>query len=91
VRALGGGLLWAVRAFPGAREAAALTARLRSDDRLRAAADDVVDRFRDVPARPGPLVDALTIWAAAEARAGEQAQAAASSEEGPALRPTPST
>lgn len=75
VRALGGALLWSVRAFPAAREAASVTALLRSDGRLRAAADDAIERFRDVPMRPTPLVDALTGWAAEEARAGERAQA----------------
>jgi hypothetical protein len=66
VRSLFGGLLWALRAVPGAREAASLTAVLRSDSRLTAAGRDLVERLQGVETKPVPVADALTEWVVAE-------------------------
>jgi hypothetical protein len=57
------------RALRGARatEAARITERLESDRRLLPAARAFLDEIGGVPQRPGPLVDALVAWVAAEA------------------------
>ena len=66
VRSLFGALLWGLRAAPGARDAAALTAILRSDQRLTAAGKDLLDRLDGVETKVLPVADALTEWVAAE-------------------------
>jgi hypothetical protein len=66
VRSLFGAMLWRLRAVPGAREAAALTAVLRSDSRLTAAGRDLVERLQGVETKPLPVADALTEWVVAE-------------------------
>jgi hypothetical protein len=57
------------RALRGARarEAAQITERLESDQRLMPAARAFLDEIGSVPQRPGPLTDALVAWVAAEA------------------------
>jgi len=50
-----------------AREAARITERLESDQRLLPAARAFLDEIGEVPQRPGPLVDALVAWVASEA------------------------
>jgi hypothetical protein len=70
VRALAAACLWALRAVPGAREAAALTPELRGDRRLGAAGRDLAERLRPVPKRPVPVADALSDWVASEAALG---------------------
>lgn len=66
VRSLFGAFLWGLRAVPGAREAAALTAILRSDKRLTAAGKDLLERLDGVETKVLPVADALTEWVAAE-------------------------
>jgi hypothetical protein len=66
VRSLFGALLWGLRFFPGAREAAALTAVLRSDERLTQAGKDLIERLQGVETKVLPVADALTQWVAAE-------------------------
>jgi hypothetical protein len=66
VRSLFGALLWGIRVIPGAREAAALTAVLRSDRRLTAAGKDLLERLDGVETKVLPVADALTEWVAAE-------------------------
>jgi hypothetical protein len=56
-----------VRRFPSAAEAAEITERLESDRRLVPAARAFLDEIKRVPQRPGPLIDALVAWVAAEA------------------------
>lgn len=66
VRSLFGSLLWGARALPAAREAAALTAVLRSDSRLTAAGKDLLERLDGVETKVLPVADALTEWVVAE-------------------------
>ena len=66
VRSLFGALLWGLRGLPAAREAAALTAILRSDKRLTAAGKDLLERLDGVETKVLPIADALTEWVAAE-------------------------
>lgn len=66
VRSLFGAFLWGFRWIPGAREAAALTAILRSDERLTAAGKDLLERLDGVETKVLPIADALTEWCAAE-------------------------
>lgn len=66
VRSLFGSVLHAGRAFPAAREAAALTAVLRSDSRLTAAGKDLLERLDGVETKILPVADALTEWVVAE-------------------------
>jgi hypothetical protein len=56
-----------VRRLPAATEAAEITERLESDRRLMPAARAFLDEIGGVPQRPGPLIDALVAWVAAEA------------------------
>jgi hypothetical protein len=66
VRSLFGALLWGMRRVPGTREAASLTAVLRSDRRLTAAGKDLIERLNGVETKVLPVADALTEWVAAE-------------------------
>ncbi len=66
VRSMFGALLWGLRWIPGAREAASLTAILRSDERLTAAGKDLLERLDGVETKVLPVADALTEWVAAE-------------------------
>jgi hypothetical protein len=66
VRSLFGSVLWAGRALPAAREAAALTAVLRSDSRLTEAGKDLLERLDQTELKVLPVADALTEWVVAE-------------------------
>jgi hypothetical protein len=60
-------VLWRLRLFPAAEEAAKITERLESDQQLRPAATALIDRLKAVELMPWPLADAVTEWVAAEA------------------------
>jgi hypothetical protein len=66
VRSLFGSALYTARALPAAREAASLTAVLRSDSRLTAAGKDLLERLDGVETKVLPVADALTEWVVAE-------------------------
>jgi hypothetical protein len=66
VRSLFGAVLWGMRRVPATREAASLTAVLRSDRRLTAAGKDLMERLNGVETKVLPVADALTEWVAAE-------------------------
>jgi hypothetical protein len=66
VRSLFGSVLWGARFIPAFREAAALTAVLRSDSRLTAAGKDLLERLDGVETKVLPVADALTEWVVAE-------------------------
>lgn len=55
--------------IPSAREAADLTHRLESDERLAPAGKDLLERLNTVELKPAPVADALTDWIVDESRA----------------------